>query len=207
MTKRKKTIVAAFAILGIAVVGLAAGVYAKYIASISGTGTATVAKWAFTTDNTADSVGCSLGDTYDPKTLVNGKIAPGTEGQCTIELKNETSDVGVDYKIKLGNVSGKPENMKFYTDAGHQNLLAADGTGSITGHLDAPNSGAADAVTTKTETIYWKWEYETGSAKADGTVDNEHTGDAVDTTAGESGSSLTFNFAIQAWQTEPVAQP
>lgn len=52
MSKKKKTMLALAIILGVAVVGLAAGVYAKYIASLtSNSGNITVAKWAFKAEN------------------------------------------------------------------------------------------------------------------------------------------------------------
>ena len=184
MTKRKKTIVAAFAILGIAVVGLAAGVYAKYIATITGSGTAQVAKWAFSGDNTTDVVKCDLSHTYDPTTLVDKKIAPGTEGVCTIELKNNSSEVGVHYKI-VASATNKPTNLKFYTDDTYRTELTAAG---IEGNIAAK---AAESVKTY---IYWVWPYETTG------------GDEIDTSEGANALSMGVDFTITGTQVAPVAQ-
>ena len=89
MKKRKTALVVALVLMGVAVLGLGAAVYAKYIASISGQGTATVAKWAFEEDNQSGVVTCPT-TSYNANTLVNGKIAPGTTGTCVIELKKRS---------------------------------------------------------------------------------------------------------------------
>ena len=114
MSKKKKTLIAAFAVMGIVVLGLAAAVYAKYISTLTGnTATAQVAKWAFVDDNTmTGEITCELDKTYDPDTLEGGLIAPGTSGKCPIAVSNENSEVGVQYKIELdGNVANKPTNL------------------------------------------------------------------------------------------------
>ena len=116
MSKKKKTLVAMFAVLGIVALGMGAFVYAKYVSTVTGQGTAQVAKWEFRTANEGktDLIKCELGKTYNAATLANGKIAPGTEGRCTIKVSNGEGQVGVNYTIAVA-ASGKPTNLKFYT--------------------------------------------------------------------------------------------
>lgn len=183
MSKKKKTLVAAFAVLGIAALGMGAFVYAKYVSTVTGTGTAQVAKWEFRSENEGktDLIKCEPGKTYKATTLVDGKMAPGTEGKCAIKVRNGEGQVGVNYTIAVA-ASGKPTNLKFYTDEAHTTALPTTG---VTGHIDA-------GVTTPDEkVIYWLWPYETAG------------GDATDTSEGENAGSMTIDFAITGVQVQP----
>ena len=187
MSKKKKTIIAVIAILAITIVGLGVGVVAKYISYITATGTATVAKWAFTTDNTSGSVTCTVDGTYDGTTLVNGKIAPGTSGKCPISISNATSEVAINYTIEPdGEVTNKPTNLKFYKDAAHTVPFSADA--KITS--DTPLAPGAEAQLVY---VYWNWEYETGT-DAD---------DLADTTDGTNASTMTMKFKVTGTQVHP----
>lgn len=188
MNKKKRALVAALVVSGIAVVGLAAVVYAKYISSITKTGTATVAKWAFTTNNTTGNITCELDETYDPDTLVSGKIAPGTSGKCPIQISNVGTEVGIEYKIELpSTVANKPTNLTFYQDDAHQTPMTS--AAPITGTLE-PNEAATTIY------VYWEWPYQDGTT----------TYDTADTTDGVSASTLTLTFTVTGTQLEPVAQ-
>lgn len=188
MSKKKKTLVAMFAVLGIVALGMGAFVYAKYVSTVTGQGTAQVAKWEFRTANEGktDLIKCELGKTYNAATLANGKIAPGTEGRCTIKVSNGEGQVGVNYTIAVA-ASGKPTNLKFYTDEAHKTALPTTG---VTGHIDAGVTAPDEKV------IYWLWPYETAG------------GDATDTSEGESESvtSMTIDFAITGVQVQPEVQ-
>ena len=65
MSKKKKTLVAAFVVLGMVALGMGAFVYAKYVSTVTGQGTAQVAKWEFRTANEGktDLIKCELGKT------------------------------------------------------------------------------------------------------------------------------------------------
>ena len=131
-----------------------AGTYAKYTAEITGKqGTATVAKWAFDTENQNKTLNVELAPTADATTLVANKIAPGTSGSFAINLSNANSEVGVDFTVGLGNATNVPTNLKFYKDSSYTEELTT--AGSITGTLAPKNSTGEDV------TIYWKWLYET----------------------------------------------
>lgn len=184
MSKKKKTMLALAIILGIAVVGLAAGVYAKYFSSLtSGNGSLTVAKWAFEDDNDGTDGGkvtCNLGKTYKASTLVAGKIAPGTEGTCTIKISNENSEVGVTYTLTpTGNMDG-PTNLVFKEN----------------GSAFTTKTGTLAPGGSETVTIDWVWPYET--------PENSDDGDSDDTADGEAASSsMTAEFTITGTQVKP----
>ena len=186
MSKNKKALVAVFAILGIVAVGLTTAVFAKYLTTLtSGNGTATVAKWAFSTDNANSTITCQLDQTYDSTKLVAGKIAPGTSGKCPIVISNANSEVGVEYVITPKTVTGKPTNVKLYKDAEHTKPFSATAGETITGTL-APKAAASTVY------VYWNWAYETTD------------GDATDTSEGEAAGSMTLNFEITGTQVNPA---
>lgn len=177
----------------------AASTYAKYASQITGNqGTATVAKWNFSTENRAQSFTIDLAGTYDASTLVANKIAPGTEGAFQIALTNGTTETGVDFTVTLNSITNKPTNIVFYKErtgsAGaysYSNELTP-GTSTITGQIQAGDS------TGVTIPIYWKWAYGTSNSVTD-TV-NEH-----DTTDGEAAKTLTIGLDVVGIQTEPGA--
>lgn len=193
MSKKKKTMLALAIILGIAAVGLAAGVYAKYIASLtSGNGSATVAKWAFETDNANTTITCELAKTYKASTLVAGKIAPGTSGKCPIKISNANSEVGVNYTIKPKTVTNQPTYLKLYKNEAHTEEFST--TEAITGTL-APKAAE------QTIYVYWDWAYETGTV-----TDGVAAGDAADTTDGEAAKTMEISFDISGVQVPPTEQ-
>ena len=191
MKKKKKSllVVALLLLVGITS-GYVASTYAKYTSQITGNnGSATVAKWAFSTDNPTKTLTINFSGTYDASTLVAGKIAPGTSGFFNVALVNTHTETGVDWTIKLNSVTGKPTNLKFYKDSEHTTEITP-GTGTITGQLAAKDS------TGLTVPIYWAWEYETSEIA---------TNDPFDTTDGEAAKELTIGVDITGVQTKPGA--
>lgn len=171
-----------------------AGTYAKYASEITGnSGTATVAKWAFATDNTAQSLTINLANNnINTSTLDSGKIAPGTSGSFDVQLVNTNTETAVDFTIKLNSITNLPTNLKFYktySNSTYSNELTP-GTSTITGTL------AAKSSTPVTVTIYWVWEF--GSSDA---VDN--SANVADTTAGTAGNQLTIGVDIVGVQHAP----
>lgn len=186
--KRRTTVILCLILMLsiVAACGMLASTYAKYTSQIDKTAPAEVAKWNFDVENESVSFAIQLGQTVDATTLTSGKIAPGTSGSFNIPLTNGTTETGVDFTIALNTITGKPTNLKFYTDAAHQNELVP-GTGTITGQLKAEDA------TGVTPTIYWQWPYETAG------------GDAQDTTDGKAAADLTVGITITGVQTEPGA--
>ena len=188
MSKRRTrtTLVVAFVVMGVAVLGLTAAVYAKYIASIQGkSASAEVAKWAFKEENESKTLTCDLSQNYNTDTLVDGKIAPGTSGYCEVMLSNENTEVGVEYTISLpSTVANKPTNLKFYSDASHETEVTS--SAPITGRLN-PNATATSVK------IYWMWPY----------TDNTDSHDTADTADGTAAKSMTMEFTITGTQVQP----
>ena len=185
MKKGKKNVVIVVLLLLLAVTaGFAAYTYAKYTSSFSKDASVSVASWTFNGDNASETLSVNLAQNYDTNKLASGKIAPGTAGSFSINLKN-TSDVGVSYTITMGSpASGSiPTNLKFYSDDTYQTEITSTG---LTGTL---NVGA----TATTKTIYWKWDYETAN------------GDSADTSDGTAHASLTIPVTITGTQVQPTA--
>lgn len=206
--KNKKSLLLVFAVLfaTVATGALVSTTYAKYIASLGEKeSTATVAKWAFETDNASTTLSFALDKTYNKSTLVAGKIAPGTSGTFTINLSNANSEVGVDYTIVFEG-ENLPTNLKLYSNESHtQELTENESTGKkqITGSL-APNATATTDVK-----VYWQWPYETELEDVLTTTDvtdiSISTGDEYDTTDGTSASeSAKITATIYGVQTTPA---
>lgn len=180
MSKKKKALIAVFAIFAVAIIGLGVGVVAKYVSTINKSGSASVAKWTFRTVNSAAELKCDPTKTYNEDTLVDGKIAPGTTGTCEIELSNEGGEVGVSYTITPA-VSGKPTNLVL-TMGG----AAFNGTTPITGTLTPGETG-------KKISIDWEWPY-----------NNTDENNAIDTSEGEAAGTMSITFSIVGEQVEPT---
>ena len=197
MNKRKSISVIALLFVTLLTGIIVYNTIAKYTSEVEKTGTATVASWNFEGDNDSSTFNFDITSTVNADTLVANKIAPGTSGEFTIIVKN-TSDVGADVTIALGEISNKPENLKFYkTKSGstYSDELAP-GTGSVNGKLKANNASGEVEVT-----IYWNWAYETKSlVEGVETV----TGDGDDTTVGESANELTIPVTVTGTQLNPA---
>ena len=177
--KRRKLAVIILLLLFGVTAGYIAFTYAKYAGSFTGSGTVQIAKWAFESDNTSGNLQIQFDETYDADTLVGGKIAPGTSGKFVIEISNENTEVGVDYSISLGTISGAPTNFVF--TSGSSNLTSG---GTVTGTLKPGQTG-------ETVEIAWEWPYNTAG------------GDAQDTQDGTNPSPMTVSFNITGTQVEP----
>ena len=183
---RKKSVFVIAVLMMIAVtLTLVSSTYARYTATISRNGTATVAKWAFTADNSGSTtMNVSFADTYHASTLVAGKIAPGTKGSFDISVSNASSEVGVEYTVTLGTITNAPTNIKLTTST------------PITGKIKANDS------TAKIVKIYWAWPYQTGAVTpATGVA----AGDTADTADGVAAKTLTVPVTITGVQTQPSA--
>lgn len=185
MKKHSKSMLIVILLLLVAIATAYVGnTYAKYTESVSGNGTATVAKWDFTTDNAISNLTINFSQSYDASTLTAGKIAPGTSGSFAISVKNTNTETGVNFTIALGTVTNVPTNLKFYKDSTF-NTQITPGSGTITGQLAAKDSTGLSVP------IYWKWDYETTN------------GDEADTTNGKAATELTIPITITGTQVPP----
>lgn len=158
MKKSKKIIFVVVAIIAILVSFLGGQAYAKYMSKVTGNGTAEIASWKFKVNENEEKMQTiSLKSTMNNSTLVNNKIAPGTDGNFQIKLDATGTEVGINYVIKFENETQKPTNLKFvYNGNTYDSLeqLQKDLIGTI-------NTNDEEKV--KDITIGWNWKYETGS--------------------------------------------
>lgn len=191
MNKRLKLAITLIAIIIVAALAISIA-YSRYFSTITGTGTATVAKWSFKVNGQSDNLGTiTLGNTAaDNSKVADGKVAPGTSGSFNVALDVTGTEVALDYTIQFSNVKGTiPTNLKFYEDAEYTQEITDITTQGITGEM-----GLADEKT-KTVTIYWNWDYQTG---ADDTA--KETNDGIDTTEGIAAESITFDVVVTGIQ-------
>lgn len=190
MKKRKSLMIIVLLLLVGVSTAYVAGTYAKYTSTVNASGTVTVAKWAFASDNNISTINVNLDQTYHATSLVNGRIAPGTSGSFAIALKNTNSEVAANFDVILGTMTDKPTNLKFYKDSSYtQELVLGDATdGVISGQLAAGDS------TGLTVNVYWRWLYETGSGST------LVTNDGYDTDDGVAGAALTLPVTIKGTQ-------
>ena len=155
------------ALVALAAIGsyFIAGTYAKYTSEISGTGTATVAKWKWTinSDVIDSSAKATAGYTFDLfKTIkdsdgtstetdvAEGLIAPGTSGSFDIEITNN-SEVNATYAIAFTETNANNIPIEYSTDG--------NTWGSDISSLDVSNTTINVGATANTKTIYWRWAY------------------------------------------------
>lgn len=186
--KMKKTNIARLSALALtlclASTALMSGTMAKYTTTVTGNGTATVAKWNFKANGDASTFNVNLTDTTLNGKVTEGKIVPGAKGSFNINLDASGSDTAVDYEIKFANTSNIPTNLKFYSNADYSteiNLTTTGKKGTI---------ALADVGTSVTETIYWKWDYATSNGDTDDTTD--------------AGKTMTFEITVTGTQADPT---
>ena len=192
---KKKTI----AIIGILVAIILSFVggqtYSKYVTEVRGDGTAQIATWDFKVNGQKEEVQTiSLGSTYDKSTLVNGKIAPGTEGNFQIKVDATGSDVGIDYQIKFSDETTKPTNLKFYYQEVEYDSILELGD-ALSGTINADDENKS-----KTFDIKWKWNYETGNNPTE-----IASNDKIDTQNAQEITNYEFDVIVSGTQVVPQA--
>lgn len=134
---------------------LTGGTLAKYTTSVSGTGTATVAKWAFEVNGSSETISnIVLGETMEDYENIKEKvIAPGTKGKFILDLDASGSDVGVGYAVKIAKAEGTtlPDNLKFKVD-NYDYDLDSSAEGTIAYDANSDNMK-------KSLTVEWEWPY------------------------------------------------
>ena len=192
----KKKAVIIIAILVAIILSFVGGqTYSKYVTEVRGDGTAQIATWDFKVNGQKEEVQTiSLGSTYDSSTLVNGKIAPGTEGNFQIIVDATGSDVGIDYKIKFSDETTKPTNLKFYYQEVEYNSILELGD-ALSGTINANDENKS-----KTFDIKWKWNYETGSNPTE-----IASNDKIDTQNAQEITNYEFDVIVSGTQVVPQA--
>lgn len=195
MSKSKKIILLLAILIAIVLSFIGGQTFSKYITEVRGEGIAEVARWSFKVNGQDEEVQTiNLASTCNNETLIDNKIAPGTEGNFKIIVDGTGSDVGIDYSIKFENESTKPKNLKFKYDEKEYNSIAElqkDLTGTI---------NTNDPEKTKTLSIDWKWAYETGE-----NLEEITQNDKIDTQNAKSISNYTFDVIVSGTQVMPNA--
>ncbi|MBQ9319048.1 MAG: hypothetical protein IJR82_05395 [Bacilli bacterium] len=163
-----------------------AGTYAKYTSSVSRSGSLSVAKWAFNSDNPSGELAIDLNNTVDETSLKSENsdgeklIAPGTSGRFYIDLSNANSDVGVDFTVKFNNTENIPSNVVFK----QENKIIDPANSVLRGQIKAGGSIKFP--------IDWYWVY---------SVDNAE--DEEDTADGLLSKSMNITASVNAIQVAP----
>lgn len=194
---KKKAIIIVAILVAIILSFIGGQTYSKYVTEVRGDGTAQIATWDFKVNGQKEEVQTiPLSSTYDSSTLVNGKIAPGTEGVFQIIVDATGSDVGIDYKIKFADETTKPANLKFYyQEVEYDSILELGDALSGTIDADADTNGEGKV---KTFDIKWKWNYETGNNPGE-----IATNDKIDTQNAQEIANYTFNVTVSGTQVAP----
>ena len=192
---KKKAVIIIAILVAIVLSFIGGQTYSKYVTEVRGDGTAQIATWDFKVNGQKEEVQTiSLGSTYDSSTLVNGKIAPGTEGNFQIKVDATGSDVGIDYKIKFSDETTKPTNLKFYYQEVEYNSILELGN-ALSGTINADDENKA-----KTFDIKWKWNYETGSNPTE-----IASNDKIDTQNAQEITNYEFDVIVSGTQVVPQA--
>lgn len=192
---KKKAVIIIAILVAIILSFIGGQTYSKYVTEVRGDGTAQIATWDFKVNGQKEEVQTiSLGSTYDSSTLVNGKIAPGTEGNFQIKVDATGSDVGIDYKIKFSDETTKPTNLKFYyQEVEYNSILELED--ALSGTINADDENKA-----KTFDIKWKWNYETGSNPTE-----IASNDKIDTQNAQEITNYEFDVIVSGTQVVPQA--
>lgn len=154
---------------------------ARYVTEVTGSASATVAKWSFKASEAEGSTNFTdidLGRTaYDSSTIKADVIAPGTSGSFDIVIDGTGSEVGIDYEIKLEAATDTtfPDDMVFSTEA----ITEAKPGKSFSEFINTAIEGSvnqsdvAEAMK-KTVTIYWAWAFDENDTKDNN--DNDYAG-------------------------------
>lgn len=195
MSKSKKIILILAILIAIVLSFIGGQTFSKYITEVKGQGIAEVARWSFKVNGKSEEVQTiNLASTCNNETLINNKIAPGTEGAFNIIIDGTGSDVGIEYNVKFENEMNKPQNLKFmYNEETYNSITELEDI--LTGVI---NANAKNKVTTLT--VNWEWEYETG--------ENENeilANDKIDTQNAQDITNYTFDIIVSGTQVMPNA--
>ncbi len=193
MSKKKKVIATIAILLAICALFIGGHTYAKYKTEIRAIANGKIASWVFKVNGTDEDAQqkIDLAQTTNEKTLVNGKIAPGTKGKFNIKIDATGAEVGVKYDITSNGQYQQPSNFYYiYDGVKYSNLseLLSKLGGKI--YLD-------DETKVRDFEIEWEWPYETGNTTAE-----KKEGDRLDT-ANQNSQKFQFDLVVTGTQINP----
>ncbi|HPF18187.1 MAG TPA: hypothetical protein PLY08_01230 [Bacillota bacterium] len=185
-------------VLTLITTSLVAGTYAKYVTEVSGSDTVTVAKWSAVVDEstTAGAITFDLFDTSADTGVVDGLIAPGTEGSFALNYNTTGTQVAHNLLISMDVAAAieTVDNFAFYSDASHTAELVASG-----GAIQLLNADFAAGTTTDGAiNVYWAWPFENAPG---GTLND--AADTVDGVTPVTGAAVTLNFTATQLTSAP----
>lgn len=195
MPKKKKIIAVLAIVLAIFISFLGGKTFSKYVTEVNGVGKAEVASWNFKVNENEEEIQTiKLVSTANNETLLNGKIAPGTNGSFIIKVDGTGSDVGINYTLKIENETQKPKNL-IYTYNGKQYTNISDIAKDASGIINANDENKIKQIQ-----IDWAWNYETGSTQTE-----KEANDKQDTIDAKNITDYTFNIIVTGTQVIPNA--
>lgn len=162
-----------------------AGTYARYTKKLTGSDTASVAKFSVSATglNSEQTANINLFSTIkeedtnsEEKNVANKKIAPGTGGKFTTTLNND-SEVDVKASITLEEINNSNIPIEYSIDGVTWNR--AD---SAKRDITLDHTSKTSAKTSEDVTIYWRWKFDSN--------------DSVDTSLGQSEVTPTVEAKI-----------
>ena len=193
MTNKKKILVIVAVLSAIIVSFMGGQSFSKYVSQVKGQAQMEVARWSFLVNGEEESIqNMQLGSTCDDETLLDNKIAPGTQGEFNIEIDATGSEVGLQYNVEFEEKTQKPRNLIFiYNKSTYANLQ--DLEVALEGVIDANDETKKISIP-----IQWKWEYETGNDEG-----LRETEDREDTEDGKMLQNYNFDIIVTGTQLPP----
>ncbi len=192
--KKSKKIVLIIMIVVLTILSFLGGqAYAKYMSKVTGQGSADIASWSFKVNENEEKMqNISLKSTVNNSTLVNNKIAPGTQGDFQIKIDATGAEVGINYNIKFDNESQKPTNLKFtYNNQIYNSISELQEV--LNGTINADEQEKIKALI-----IGWCWEYETGNTEQEILAN-----DIIDTQEAKQITDYSFDVIVTGTQVMP----
>lgn len=191
MTEKKRALRVCLVIALILLIFLVGYTFAKYYSEIKGGGNGTIAKWSFVANNSKDTIQTiSLVDSANKVSLVEGKIAPGTEGSFDIVIDATGSEVGVDYEVNVAEETNLPTNLLYKVTVDGETSNTYSSLSELAEDKLAGNLDTVNGEYTKTITVEWEWPYETINENG------VSEGDAADLADGTK-DNLNYEFVLQ----------
>lgn len=165
---------------------LVTGTWAKYTTTVTGTDTATVAKWSIEVNDSSITVASptvtfdlfntikDTDGTNDETDVAANLIAPGTSGLFELKVEN-LSEVNATYEISFTETNAANVPLQYSTDGTTWKDSIAD--------INVAATAIAMETGTATVKVQWRWVFSTNAA-----------GDAADTTIGQ-GAPATVTVA------------
>lgn len=208
MKKDNRTVKFAIIVLALTMIALilVAGTYAKYTSTGNGSDSVKVAKWSFKVGDkditTAEesftfdlfkTIKDSDGNANETDVKAGKIIAPGTSGEFSLDIKNE-SEVNAKYSLKYTVTNSNNIPVEFSIDNG-TSWVSALSSKDVTDKAIAMNAN-------ETVTVKWRWAFEGSSSTNFQSSQTDNTDTALGVAAQTTPGELTVKVDITATQVD-----